>query len=405
VFAWTGGLAWANADSAHSASRSAQFGHSGPPGFATGGLVLLEYRDCQLLDGTGREARISTVKRTEGFVQFREFETWYSITGDLASGKTPLLYLHGGPGGTSDGLELFDVLAEEGRPIVRYDQLGGGRSDRPTDPSLWTPDTFVDELATVRRELGLERVHILGASWGGTLAIEYMLTKPNGVASLVLASAPVDWALMSRELKRLQSELPAGTRRAMERYERNFKPRLQKSRPHKPKKRLTAKQIERSARIAAPVVRLMRKPLTQRVAIRASAVPFLRGLTYQIVGLEFARRHLLRTEEWPVSVMRQFVSMNRGAYETMWGPTEFFGLGSLKDYDRTSRLGEIDVPTLITHGQYDSITPMQGEILRDGIANSELVIFEDCSHGHPLEQPERYLVVLREFLSKADMIT
>jgi pimeloyl-ACP methyl ester carboxylesterase len=345
------------------------------------------------------------VKKTEGFVRFREFETWYSISGDLASGRTPLLYLHGGPGGTSDGFEALDALAEEGRPIVRYDQIGGGRSDRPTDPSLWTPDTFVEELATVRRELGLERVHLLGASWGGTLAIEYMLTKPNGVTSLVLHSAPVDWPLMSRELKRLQSELPAGTRRAMQRYERNFKPRSPRSGPHKVKKRLTAKQIERSARLLALAVRLMRKSLVQAVAVKASVVPFLRGVTYQIVGLEFAQRHLLRTEEWPMSVMRSFASMNRGAYEAMWGPTEFFGLGSLKDYDRTSRLHEIDVPTLIIHGQYDSITPLQGEVLRDGIPNSELVILEDCSHGSVLEKPERYMAVLREFLSKVDPIT
>lgn len=338
----------------------------------------------------------------EGFVLFRGFETWYRVIGDLDSGKVPLLCLHGGPGGTSDYFEPLEALAQDGRAVIRYDQLGGGRSDRPTDPALWTPETFVEELATVRRELGLERVHLLGQSWGGTLAIEYMLTNPAGVVGLVLQSTPVDWPLMIRELKRLQDDLPAGIKRAMERYERNFTPREPKGRSNKVKKRLTEKHIERAGNFTAAGTRLFRRPIVQALAVRASAIPFLRGATYQIVGLEFTRRHNIRMDDWPLSILRGFAAMNRGAYETMWGPTEFFGLGSMKDYDRTSRLSEIEAPTLVINGRYDSITPVQGEVLRDKLPNAELIIFENSSHTAHLEEPERYLAVVAEFLAKTE---
>src|SRR5512135_2605617 len=112
---------------------------------------------------------------TEDFVQFRDYRTAYRLVHDHDSGKVPLLMVHGGPGypwwkPRDDELEL---MASGDRALVFYDQLGCGRSDRPTDPALWTVETFLDELTTVREELGLDRVHLLGWSWGGQLVLEY----------------------------------------------------------------------------------------------------------------------------------------------------------------------------------------------------------------------------------------
>jgi proline-specific peptidase len=144
-------------------------------------------------------------------LRFREWETWYEIVGDGEEpGRLPLLCLHGGPGGTHAPLEVLGALSEQGRRVVFYDQLGSGDSDRPDDPSLWTVATFVEQLATVREALGLDRLHLLGSSWGGMLALECALTHPPGLASLVLNSTPTSAPRWAEETGRLSAALPAG---------------------------------------------------------------------------------------------------------------------------------------------------------------------------------------------------
>jgi L-proline amide hydrolase len=147
----------------------------------------------------------------EGRVPFREWETWYAVVGDdEAPGRLPLLVLHGGPGSSHDALEGLGALAAQGRRVVFYDQLGSGESSRPDDSSLWTVETFVEQLQSVRAGLGLERIHLLGSSWGGMLALEYAFTQPRGLASLVLNSTPTSAPRWAEEAKRLHDALPPG---------------------------------------------------------------------------------------------------------------------------------------------------------------------------------------------------
>jgi proline-specific peptidase len=122
----------------------------------------------------------------------------------------PLLVLHGGPGSAHDALEGLGALAEQGRQVVFYDQLGSGESDRPDDSSLWTVGMFLDQLRSVRDGLGLERMHLFGSSWGGMLALEYAFTRPPGLASLVLNSTPTSAPRWADETARLRAALPPG---------------------------------------------------------------------------------------------------------------------------------------------------------------------------------------------------
>src|SRR5262245_57729257 len=92
----------------------------------------------------------------EGFIDVPGGKVWYRIAGSGTA--TPLLALHGGPGFPSDYLTPLTKLADE-RPVILYDQLGCGKSDRPSDKSLWKTERFVRELATVREKLGLSDVH------------------------------------------------------------------------------------------------------------------------------------------------------------------------------------------------------------------------------------------------------
>ena len=155
----------------------------------------------------------------EGFVPFRGLRTWYRVVGEAEEpGKLPVLLLHGGPGATHDYLEPLEALAATGRRAIFYDQLGCGRSDRG-DESLWTVETYVDEVGAVRRELGLERIHLFGSSWGGMLAMEYALTRPEGLASLIVASSPASMPQWVSETARLRAELPAGVQAVLDAHE------------------------------------------------------------------------------------------------------------------------------------------------------------------------------------------
>src|SRR4051812_36273072 len=110
----------------------------------------------------------------EGTIPFKGYQTWYRIVGDVEEpGKLPLLCLHGGPGFCYDYLESLDAMADSGRRVIYYDQLGCGNSHLPVSaPEMWTPQLFVEEIDVVRAALGLDRIHLLGQSWGGMLAME-----------------------------------------------------------------------------------------------------------------------------------------------------------------------------------------------------------------------------------------
>lgn len=273
---------------------------------------------------------------TQGRIPFRGFQTWYEIVGDGEEpGRLPLLCLHGGPGSTHDGLEPLRALASRGRRVVLYDQLGSGDSDRPDDRPLWTVDTFLDQLRTVRETLGLERVLLFGSSWGGMLALEYAFTRPEGLVALVLNSTPTSAPRWAEETKRLAAQLPSG---------------------------LNEKEADK----------------------------------------EYWRRHVCRLDPEPEALQRTRAKFGKQVYETMWGPNEFTVTGTLKDWDVTDRLGEIDVPALITSGRHDECTPGLVEVLHRGIAGSDWVIFEESSHMPHFEETERYMGVVGAFLDSVE---
>ena len=289
------------------------------------------------------------MRESEGYIDVPGGQVWHKIVG---SGEAvPLLTLHGGPGAGHDYLESLEELASE-RPVVFFDQLGCGQSDKPDDVSLWRIDRFVDEVKAVREALGLERVHLLGQSWGGWLAIEYMIGKPAGVASLTLASTSASIPQFVEEAEKLLSKLPKDMRDTMRR-------------------------LEDKGDFGSP--------------------------EYEVGLMEFYRRHLCRLDPWPEPLMRSVENLDGNiVYETMNGPTEFTVIGNLKDWDRTDKLGEIITPTLITCGRYDELTPACSETLHRGITNSKMHVFERSAHMAHLEEAESYLQILREFLREAD---
>ena len=293
-----------------------------------------------------------SIPAAEGRTPFRGYETWYRVVGvEEEPGKLPVLCLHGGPGATHWYLEPLEGIARGGRRAVFYDQLGCGASSQPHDPSLWTVELFVDEVYAVREALGLERLHLFGNSWGGMLAMEVALTKPDWLASLVLASSPASIPQWVAETGRLRALLPDDVQATLTRHEDAG----------------TTNSAE-----------------------------------YEEACLVFYRRHVCRVDPFPDCVARAFAELSREVYETMNGPSEFHVTGTLREWSVVPRLGEIDVPALVVSGEHDEATPAVSRTVHEGIRGSELAIVDGCSHMAHVEQPERYLALLDGFFSRVE---
>ena len=284
----------------------------------------------------------------EGRVAVPGGTIWYNVVGEAAA--TPLLTVHGGPGATHDYLEPLAALAAE-RPVIFYDQLGAGKSDHPDDLSLWHNDRFVAELAVLIEELGYPRIHLLGQSWGTIFAAEYALTHPERMRSLVLANPVLSVPRYAAAGAALRAELPAEVQAVLNQHE---------------------------------------------------AAGTTDSEEYQAAGMAFYQRHVCRLDPWPDALMRSFDQLNQTVYETMQGPSEFSITGIHKDYDITDRLSELRLPTLFLCGRYDEMRPEDTAWYASLVPETELVIFEHSSHVPHLEEPERYMEVLRDFLQRAE---
>jgi proline iminopeptidase len=284
----------------------------------------------------------------EGFIDVPGGRVWYRIAG--SGNATPLLLVHGGPGAPSYYLDKLEALADE-RPVIFYDQLGCGRSDRPDDPSLWRSEPFVEELVRVRAALGFGRTHILGHSWGSMLVVDYLLTGPQGVERVVLAGPSLSIPRYLRDVQAMRNALPQETQDVLSRHEQAG----------------TTNSAE-----------------------------------YQEAAMVFNRRHLSRLDPWPPELEKTFQGFGAQVYNTMWGPSEFHATGPLKDYDRTPRLGDLRLPVLLTAGRYDETTPDQAAWYQSLIPGAQLEIFENSAHMVMLDEAERYVDVVRRFLREAD---
>jgi pimeloyl-ACP methyl ester carboxylesterase len=116
-------------------------------------------------------------------------ELYVRVAGNLRSGKVTIA-LHGGPGQSHHYMLDLERLAGREFAMVTYDQRGvGGSSAPPADPTHYELADYVEDLEAVRRALGADRVHLLGHSWGGVLAMYYATLYPGNVHSLILVGS------------------------------------------------------------------------------------------------------------------------------------------------------------------------------------------------------------------------
>jgi proline iminopeptidase len=272
----------------------------------------------------------------EGHVELRGYRTWFRRVGD---GGIPLLALHGGPGSTHHYFAPLERLADE-RPVVLYDQIGCGSSDRSTDIE-WSVDVFRDEVAAVRDQLDLDRIHLLGTSWGGMLALEHVLSGAHGIVSLILSSTLAridDWA---DEQRRLLHEMGL-------------------------------------------------EPVSDD------------DPDFERVDSLYYNRHFYRGPQPRAELDRMARERAPDVYLAMQGPSEWTVTGALRGWDVSDRLHEIDIPTLVVRGGYDMCTEKIAATLVDGIRGAREVVLEHSSHTPVLEETDAYLASISEFMREAE---
>ncbi len=285
-----------------------------------------------------------------GFVRALGRRLYYESIGDGERGS--LLGLHGGPGATHDEIRPIAAIAQFGYRVVLYDQLGCGRSERPRSYRGMTIQHLADEADAVRRALNLGVCHLFGYGFGGALAMQTVLLHPHGFKSLLVGSGFASMRQREDEVLRLVSTLPSRDRSAI----------LEGERP--------------GGR---------------------------RGRRYELAAARFLRSHLSDLAVTPIDLALTESNSNQEAGRAAYGANASQlitprATGTLAGWDIRRDLYRIRVPTLVTVGQRDHMTPACARTIHRAIRGSRLVVFRNSAHDSLFKEGDRYLRVVRDFL-------
>lgn len=313
-----------------------------------GGMGLLGF-------ASGRAASITEAPQPDRELQVpvRGGHVYVRVNGQLRDSKPPLLMIHGGPGGSHASFLPALSLADE-RAVILYDQLDCGRSAQPGDPANWTVERFVSEIDAIREALDVDALHILGASWGGAVALEYAARQPKGLHSLILQGPLISTARWLDDAEALRRMLPADVQRTMRDHE-------------------TAGTTNDPA---------------YQAAVDAFYARFWRR--------EPPPAYLTAYEK---TIPQPF---NRRLYETMWGPTEFASTGTLRHYDGEPLLSRVAAPTLFLCGEFDEARPETCRRFAARMDKAKLVVVPGAAHRIQTDRTDAYVAAIRQHISRYD---
>lgn len=287
---------------------------------------------------------VPQLKAGEGYVTVKGGKIWYRILGE--GKQTPILMLHGGPGGTSKSFYQFASLGQD-RPVIIFDQLGSGQSGYHTDTALLKIENFVEQVQAVKTSLGLKTFYLHGHSWGTALALEYYLKYPKGIKAIIFNSPYFSTSLWKADADTLISTLPDSIQLAIKDGEK--------------------KQDYESAAYKN---------------------------ANEVFNKNFGVRKVRLTSELDTSTAKG----NKFIYNYMWGPTEFTATGTLINYDRVQSLKNIKVPTLFITGEFDEARPTTVKYFQSLVPNSRFVVIESAGHGTMHDNRSQNLSAIKGFL-------
>ena len=282
-------------------------------------------------------------------IPYLGFHTRAYVLGDISHG-TPLIILHGGPGGCVERYEPLEKLADFGIPLIFYDQLGCGYSKVPKNHKIsWNFGIFLDEFVNLIRYFNLKKYNVLGHSWGGMLVLEYVCNfEHKNLEKLILFSTLPSTQIWNDEHLKMLDEFSCEEREALL-NENDGKP--------------FDKEIYKKA---------IRKFYKEHVGKRSKDIyPF-------------------KTKRFPKT--------NKEIYEKMWGKSELFGTGTLLNWNVENKLHTVDVPTLILSGAFDESTPRMNELMNKEIKNSKWVLLKKSHHIGYAEEPDLVIETIKNFI-------
>mgnify|MGYP006266400615 CR=1 FL=1 len=284
----------------------------------------------------------------EGFVDLPAVRLFWRSVGK----GEPLLVLHGGPALSHDYLLPGLAPLQDRCRVVFFDQRGCGRSAKPSD-SRYDLGTLASDVEGVRTSLGLGKVNVLGFSFGGALAQEYALRFPGSLRRLIVAGTGPSTADLNRRLREVRASASPEVRAVLDRYER------------------------RGAFTGD------RYPQEYAKAAEEAYRPF--------------SFHSLRAP--PPEIAEALGHLSFDVYKILWGDRgEFEVTGILRDFDRLDDLRMVSVPALILVGRYDMTSVDTAEEMSRRMPRAKVVVFEESGHFMFVEEPEKFLSVIRSFL-------
>lgn len=277
------------------------------------------------------------------------YHTRAYVIGDLNEG-IPLIILHGGPGGCVERYEPLEKLAEFGIPLIFYDQLGCGYSRVPKNHKIsWNFQVFLDEFTNLVKYFKLKKYNVLGHSWGGMLALEYVCNLPHdGLSKLILFSTLPSTKIWNEEHIKMLDEFTA-----------------------------EEKQVLLDERDGKEVDKKL----------------------YKIAIKKFYKNHVgKRSKDLYPFKTKRFPKTNKEIYEKMWGKSELFGTGTLLDWNVEDKLYKVDIPTLILSGARDESSPAMNELMNQRIKNSEWVLLKKSHHIGYVEEADLVTNTIKNFI-------
>lgn len=275
----------------------------------------------------------------------------------------PILFLHGGPGGTGACFFKQTALAEE-HPVVIYNQLGSPGS--PFNDDITTVDQaaqyltiehYVDEVQSVVNYFGFDEFIIVGRSWGTMLAVEYTAArKPEGLRGIILDGPFLNVDKWCEDARRLIKSLDKG--------DEYWK---------------IVQECEESGAFCED-------PGYEEVN--------------DIYSKNFNSRVEGANEGTPVDYAAAHVVEDLSVYNYMWGPSEFSCTGTLKGHDSTKLLSSIKVPVLYICGEYDSGTPEAAKWYGSMTPDVEICVLPGCAHNASRERPQEFNAVVDAFAGR-----